>query len=161
WNFCHTFLDTHGKYDDNVHAFAQHVVRPFARDFLRLLQHRPEMDTTAAVQRPPVSGVDFIAPNRIAALAAIPPTPFDLRKLVRLCEELNICYRNECFFAVAILTRAVLDYVPPVFGYRNFVEVVNNYPWPRSQKDALSHLENSARKIADLHLHTSATTVPL
>ena len=83
--------------------------------------------------------------------------PYDLRKLVRLCEELNVCYDDECYFAVAMLTRAVLDHVPPVFGFHNFSEVVNNYKWGPSRRDAMDHLEKSARKIADVHLHTHAS----
>ena len=54
-----------------------------------------------------------------------------------------------------MLARAALDHVPPFFGFRTFSEVVSNYPWGRSRKDAIEHLEKSARKIADVHLHTA------
>ena len=75
------------------------------------------------------------------------------QKLARLFEELNTCYQHDCYFAIAMLTRAVLDCVPTCFGMKTFAEVVNNYSWGRSKRDAMDHLQNSARKIADLHLH--------
>jgi hypothetical protein len=34
----------------------------------------------------------------------------------RLSEEINVVYGEGCFFATAMLTRGVLDHVPPVFG---------------------------------------------
>jgi hypothetical protein len=33
-----------------------------------------------------------------------------------MCEELNTVYREKCYFATAMLTRGVLDHVPPIFG---------------------------------------------
>ena len=61
-------------------------------------------------------------------------------------------YREKCFFATAMLTRGVLDHVPPLFGKKTFVEVVNNYGG-KSFKDTMQHLEGGARKVADIHLH--------
>lgn len=70
-----------------------------------------------------------------------------------MCEELNLCYSNECYFAVAMLVRSILDHVPPIFGCKKFTEVVNNYGGAKSFKESMEHLENSSRKIADYHLH--------
>lgn len=80
---------------------------------------------------------------------------FDLRKLIALCEELNLCYRSQCYHAVAALTRAVIDHVPPVFGKRTFPEVVNNCAGTRSFKECVARLDTAARTIADGHLHTA------
>ena len=77
-----------------------------------------------------------------------------MRKLIALCEELNQCYRAQCYHAVAALTRAVLDHVPPVLGHKTFAEVANNYSGTRTFKDTMRRLDESARKIADGHLHT-------
>ncbi len=53
-----------------------------------------------------------------------------------------------------MLTRGVLDHVPAVFGLRTFSEVANNYAGGgKSFKDAMHHLENASRKVADAHLH--------
>lgn len=153
WGFCHTFLDAGTKYDDMVHSFANHVVRPFARDLVRYLHSQvPQLERAPSLP----AGVAFVDPSRIAQLNKNRGSR-DIEKLLRLCEELNICYRNECYFAVAMLARAVLDHVPPFFGHRTFAEVVANYAWGRSRKDAIEHLENAARKVADVHLHANAS----
>jgi hypothetical protein len=96
----------------------------------------------------------FVDETRLADLRAIDNAKFDLRKLIAVCDELNICFRSQCHFSVAALTRAVLDHVPPIFGHANFGEVANNYSGTRSFRDAMQHLDKMARKIADSHLHT-------
>ena len=65
----------------------------------------------------------YVDPDRIAELKEISHPEFDLRKLVRFCEELNLCFATECYLAVAMLTRALIDHVPPVFGCQSFVEL--------------------------------------
>jgi len=57
---------------------------------------------------------------------------FDLAKLIRLCEELNICCQADCHFAMIMLTRSILDHVPPIFGRNSFSEVANNYASSKS-----------------------------
>jgi hypothetical protein len=51
-----------------------------------------------------------------------------------------------------MLTRGLLDHVPPVFGKTAFSEVANNYG-RRSFKEAMQPLDGVARKVADWHLH--------
>ena len=46
---------------------------------------------------------------------------------IRLCEELNTAFQEECYFSTAMVTRALLDHVPPVFGFKAFNEVANSY----------------------------------
>jgi hypothetical protein len=98
----------------------------------------------------------FISPQRLAELRSLPKTKFELTRLIELCEELNRCYQSECYLAVAALSRALIDYVPPIFGYTTFNEVANNYPGASSFKKQMKHLQESCRNIADLHLHTQA-----
>jgi len=95
----------------------------------------------------------YIDQSRLNELQNIKSTHFDLSKLVRLCEELNMCYSNECYFATAMLGRAILDHVPPIFGAIRFTEVCNNYKAPKSFKESIKNLEDSLRHIADHHLH--------
>jgi hypothetical protein len=106
---------------------------------------------------PPVelgTGEVFIDPERLSQLRSIKRTHYDLSRLVRLCEELDIAYAQECYDAVAMLTRSILDHIPPIFGARSFAEVANNYSGGRSFKIIAQHLENSSRKVADACLHT-------
>ena len=95
----------------------------------------------------------FVDSARLDELRRLPTRTFDVRRLVRLCEELNIAFASECFHAVALVTRALLDHVPPIFGVTTFAEVANNHG-SKSFKESMGHLQNSARKIADGHLHT-------
>ena len=50
-------------------------------------------------------------------------------------------------------TRALLDHVPPIFGYQKFKEVVANYGGGKSFSDAMRHLDEASRKISDGLLH--------
>jgi hypothetical protein len=98
----------------------------------------------------------LIANSRLDELRKLAPPDFDLRKLVRLCEEINTTYSSGCYFATAMLTRGLLDHVPPLFGKNTFSEVANNYSGGgKSFKETIHHLENAARNIADAHLHMS------
>ena len=90
---------------------------------------------------------------RIKELDSIKNSSYDTSKLVRLCEELNLCYSKECVFSIAMLIRAILDHVPPIFKMDNFEQVANNYKWGQSEKNLILHLQRSLRNIADSHLH--------
>ena len=96
----------------------------------------------------------YVDPDRINKLKAISSDDFDLSKLVRLCEELNICFAGECYLSMVMLTRAILDHVPPVFSCSSFSEVANNYSGSKSFKSVMLHLDNTSRKISDHYLHT-------
>jgi hypothetical protein len=96
----------------------------------------------------------YVDKSRLEELRKIPKKDFDLSKLVRMLEEINICFQNESYFGVILLTRAIIDHIPPVFGCKTFSEVANNYKGSRSFKESMQHLEESSRKIADQHLHT-------
>jgi hypothetical protein len=96
----------------------------------------------------------LVSESRLEELRSLSSPDFDFRKLIRLCEELNTAFQEECYFATAMLTRGLLDHAPPVFGFKTFTEVANNYAGGgKSFKETMQHLENAARKVADLHLH--------
>ncbi len=101
-----------------------------------------------------VSETPYIAISRIAELKAITSKRYDPKRLIQLCEEVNLCYTNDCYIATIILTRTILDHVAIVFGKKSFAEVASNYG-SKSFKEAMLHLENSSRKIADSNLHSS------
>jgi hypothetical protein len=96
----------------------------------------------------------LISESRLDELRATKSDDFDFRKLIRLCEEMNIAFQEECYFATAMITRGLLNHVPPVFGFKTFSEVANNYAGGgKSFKETMQHLESAARKVADAHLH--------
>jgi hypothetical protein len=103
----------------------------------------------------PVSaGMSPIAESRLAELRTLSDPRFDFKKLIRLCEEINISFRAGCYLATAMLTRALLDHVAPIFGTKSFAEVANNYAGgSKSFKGTMQHLDTGARNIADGHLH--------
>jgi hypothetical protein len=94
----------------------------------------------------------YVSATRIQELKAIESRRVDLTKLIRLCEELNIAHSNALNLAIAMLLRAILDHVPPIFSKASFKEVASGYGG-KSFKDTMQHLESGARKIADSHLH--------
>lgn len=98
--------------------------------------------------------LEYIAKSRINELRALKSPDFDFVKLIRLCEEINLVSASGSLFAMAMLTRAILDHVPPLFKATTFSEVANNYGGGgRSFKEAMLNLENVSRKISDGHLH--------
>lgn len=94
----------------------------------------------------------YVNKSRIGHLRQLKSTNFDLRRLIRLCEELNKCSATGAHCAVAALVRAVIDHVPPIFGARTFTEVANNVGG-KSVKASFQRLESSSRNIADSVLH--------
>lgn len=98
-------------------------------------------------------GLVFVDPERIEQLQKIGKEKFDLSKLIRKCEELNISYSTKSYFSVGMLTRAITDHIPPIFNKNSFSEVAGGYG-TKSFKDSMIHLDKSSRKIADSFLHT-------
>jgi hypothetical protein len=96
--------------------------------------------------------VAFVNPQRFVELQKIHSDQFDLSKLLELCNEINKTYQTGSFFSVAMLLRAILDHVPPIFGFTTFEQVVGQYG-NRSFKEHMAHLDKSLRKIADSYLH--------
>ncbi len=103
---------------------------------------------------------EYVDLSRISELINCPKKQFDLTKLIRLCEELNIANEQRLFFAVGTLVRALLDHIPPIFDQSNFSGVANNYKAKgkdQSFKASMDHLDKSMRKIVDTILHSHIT----
>lgn len=97
----------------------------------------------------------YIHEDRIADLRSLKNPKFDCTRLICLCEELNSCAAGENAHAVIMLTRAILDHVPPVFGHDNFGQVAANYKANgTSFKKSLERLERHSRNVADRYLHS-------
>ncbi len=100
----------------------------------------------------------YVDLDRLSELYYIDNKSFDLSKLIQLCCELNKSYENECYYSCIFLLRTIIDHVPPIFGFKSFKSVVNNYRGSQSFKRSMNKLENSSRDIADDHLHTQIRT---
>ena len=123
-----------------------------ALDWLRMKEGQARLPPKKRTKSPDAS--TFIAEGRIDELRSLSSPEFDFQKLIRLCEELNSSYDNANYYATAMLTRGILDHVPPVFGHTKFIEVANNYTGGgRSFKEHMQHLQGAARKVSDGHLH--------
>ncbi|MEO1093342.1 MAG: hypothetical protein AAFX01_00390 [Cyanobacteria bacterium J06638_28] len=112
-----------------------------------------EMEDSVAVMTTSTYTPDYVNLQRIDELRSIKNTLFDLSKLIRICEELNLCFSNDSYFSTLMLVRSILDHVPPIFGCKTFPEVANSYNGGSSFKEAMQRLEKSARKLADAYLH--------
>jgi hypothetical protein len=55
------------------------------------------------------------------------------------------------YFATFFLIRALLNHIPPIFGYETFEQVVSQST--RSRKELFKPLNDIARDVADLHTH--------
>ncbi len=87
----------------------------------------------------------------LVRLESVKPRMLDASVLVRLCEEVNSCWAGGNVVGTVLLMRAVLNYVPPVFGCETFAQVVASRG--KSLKDSFTHLEDGLRKIADFYTH--------
>lgn len=96
----------------------------------------------------------FIENNRIESLRTKNSSGLDYSRLICLCNEINIAWSHNAYHSVAMLCRAIIDHVPPIFHCRNFAEVANNYPGSKSFRDTMKHLDTTSRYVADAHLHT-------
>jgi hypothetical protein len=96
----------------------------------------------------------YVEPSRILDLQRAKSAAWDLSRLAQLCVELNSANSNANHMTVAILVRAIVDHLPPVFGCTTFAEVANNYAGTKSFKASMQNLDRSLRNIADAHLHT-------
>ena len=95
---------------------------------------------------------DFIHQSRIEQLNKIECAEFDLSKLIKLLDELNSSFKMKNYFAVLMISRAVIDHIPPIFGEVNFQSVAAQYG-NKSFKECMSQLNGVMRKIADGYLH--------
>ncbi len=155
WNYIQRAFTSYAGRSLYIEAQLLPVERQFRPERPRSPGIRPpEVRIEYSPIRPPTLGThEFVSETRIAQLRAVGTPTFDLRKLIRLCEEINVTYTEGALLATAMLTRAILDHVPPIFEMTTFSQVANNYAGARSFKEAMDRLDKAARKIADGHLH--------
>jgi hypothetical protein len=133
------------SYNDVCTAIA--VVEGAVRHLQRRQALAPRM--TSAPEPP-----QYVDVSRIAELQRTSAAAWDASRLVQLCIELNKAYASNSHMSVAMLVRAIVDHVPPVFGCATFSAVANNYAGAKSFRFSMQNLDRSLRNIADAHLHT-------
>jgi hypothetical protein len=110
-------------------------------------------DSTSNTNRLPTE--PYVDTARIQELSRITSDQYDLSKLLRLCNELSAAHEHGLNYSVIMLLRSILDHVPPIFGCSTFAQVASQIGGS-SDKALLSRLEETSRKLADIHLHRQA-----
>lgn len=118
---------------------------------VRHLERRQTLPPRAASTAEQPQYVDV---SRIADLRRTSSATWDASRLVQLCIELNNASASDSHMSVAMLVRAIVDHVPPIFGCATFSAVANNYAGSKSFRSSMQNLDRSLRNIADAHLHT-------
>lgn len=95
----------------------------------------------------------YFSVNKIDELKQAQFGDFNPSKLIRILEEVNLCYGNWAYLAVSSLLRMLIDHIPPIFKKLSFSEVVNNYSFSQSDKKNMQHLLWSLKNISDWNLH--------
>lgn len=98
---------------------------------------------------------DYVFPERLKELNAIPNPLFDLIKLKQLCKELNLAHKNGMLYTTAALVRAICDHVPPVFQLSTFDEVASNYKADKNSKS----FRGGVKRLYDFFKHVGDTTL--
>lgn len=107
-------------------------------------------------QKPPSQDsnlTSYIDKTTLLRLTKIQNENFDLSRLISLCKELDDNYSFGNYHSCAMLLRAILDHIPPIFGKSDFADVCSQYGG-RSFKDIVRPLSETAKKIADDYLHS-------
>jgi hypothetical protein len=93
----------------------------------------------------------FVEPVLIDRISSLKQQQFNISKLVQFAKELNENYQRGNYLSCALLIRAIINHIPPIFGKQTFGQVVAHSS--KSVKAILRHLEEGARDIGDLHSH--------
>jgi len=111
-----------------------------------------KLNMLRGIDNKPKSKKEFVHPERIEKLKSLSIQNFDLKKLIKLLEELNDNFSLGNYLSVAMLGRAIIDHIPPLFGFSTFNEVANNIG-NTSFKKNMGYLNISMRSISDNYLH--------
>lgn len=113
------------------------------------------IESNPAAPTPPKTYVDVPLIEELDQLDMT--CPWSLDKLLDLARELNSNYAADQPYACHMLLRAILDHVPPVFGYQKFAQVVSNHSWGVTDSKYVKKLAE-ARNASDDVLHRQIGT---
>ncbi len=148
-------IDAYLSYQGLVEAIADKERKNLERD-AQIKSQQAAMSSSLAYEKiyeSLNSRPKYVNETRLQQLRELQPRDFDLTRLVRLIEELNVASAEGCYMSVAMLVRAIVDHIPPIFGKRSFNDVASDSQKPRSFREAMEHLQHGLRKVADHHLH--------
>lgn len=94
---------------------------------------------------------EYIDSSLIEELSRIQSKNYDLTKVVQFCKEINGTYSAGYFISLALLIRALINHIPPIFGQQTFQQVVSQAT--KSRKELFKQLDDVARDVGDLHSH--------
>ncbi|MCF8719762.1 hypothetical protein [Nitrospina gracilis] len=114
-------------------------------DYINDAHQNPEFENETGNHEP------FINVDVLTQLKAINNPRLDIKKLLKMCEELNDAYGRGNYISAILLLRAIMNHIPSVFNAKTFLEVVANSG--RSVKGILSNLNANSRPISDFHNH--------
>lgn len=95
----------------------------------------------------------YVDKNTLLRISRVENDDFDLSRLTLFCNELDDNYSLGNYHSCAMLLRAILDHIPPIFGKANFADVCTQHGG-RSFRDIMTPLNETAKKIGDDYLHT-------
>ncbi len=143
------FLNDNGE---NFGSFSYSTVEEYKQIVRRGIQQLTQKETKPKESHAKNIEI-FINSDRITDLEKINNPDFDLVRLIAVCKEINLAFENCSYISLIMLTRSLIDHIPPLFGQSNFANVYGQYG-TKSFKESLKHLDASMRKIADSYMHT-------
>lgn len=100
---------------------------------------------------------NFISLDYIDEIRKMKNIDFDVTKLIRILEEINLAYNKWLYLSLLSLSRMLLDHIPPIFSYKSFNEVANNFDFWKSDKKIIITLQDLCRNLSDSELHSPIT----
>jgi hypothetical protein len=98
----------------------------------------------------------YISEERLKQLKELKHGNYDLKKLIRLLEELNEVYGANLVLSTGMLIRAIMDHIPPLLGFTNFQSIVAQYKSTGNAKSFTSQMKilEEFKDAADSALHS-------
>ena len=115
------------------------------------------VESSPSVPMPPKTYVDLRLIEELEELDKTCPRSLD--KLLDLARELNSNYAADHPYACHMLLRAILDHIPPAFGYERFAQVVSNHSWGVTDSKYVKKLAET-RNASDDVLHRQIGNSP-
>ena len=148
-----------GNRDDNVHTAGWQIKMAVNKRLFWLSRLPADStdslsiladDPSAAARTATRAYVDLM---RIDQLKSISSKQFDLSRLIRLCEELNINFTEKCCLGTIMITQAIIDHIPPIFGCSTFSAITAENSGSNAFKQAIRNLSDGFGKIAGRYLN--------